>query len=289
MKNPLATYYLNNIERNFKRSYEPSDNYTWDDYIKDFEKYTGHTFEELKHGSVVKAKYMYELSLKKRDEKIDRNFKSFDKQRSQFYDNEGNLCDDKWNELVIARENYTKKELGVELLESLKDDYIGSEYEITGELNEELTELFSELVTYQSQIHVYEDVSKERINIFILDYNLDCYNHYDAIHRFWGKVYFLRKEYWPKDKYTEMEAGAEKLRTYGIENCKNFKQVIDMFPYAVGTENWVKHYFNRLDKEELEKYKHYDFYINFMIYSPITGFGGDNLPAHFVKGKINWN
>ncbi len=57
----------------------------------------------------------------------------------------------------------------------------------------------------------------------------------------------------------------------------------------MGTEKWVKHYFEKLDTEQLEEYKEYDFCINFSIFSPITGFNSGLRWNHFVNGKINWD
>lgn len=289
MKNLLATYYLNNIERNFKREHKSTDNYMWEDYLKEFQKNTGYTFEELKHCSVIKAKYIYELDMKKNDIMIAKNYHKFEVKRAEYYDSEGNLNENKWRKLIEETNSDIEEQEKVDAITSFKNKYDGSEYEITGEFNEDLTSLFSELITYQTVIQLFEDTKLKKITIFILDYNPDCLSEVDTLYRFGGKLFTTSKRYWPKEKYGEMEEAVKYFKDRNTENTTYYLDEIDRFPYAVGTEKWVKHYFMKLPTEELNKYKQYDFHINFLVFSPITGFGGEYELNHLVKGKINWD
>ncbi len=136
---------------------------------------------------------------------------------------------------------------------------------------------------------VYKDESRKRINILIIDYTYDYYNGIDFWARGRGDVITINEKYWPKDKYLELEKVVNYYSKNKLAEGKLYVDEIENFPFAIGTERWVKHYFKKLDTEQLEKYKDYNFYINFTIFSPITGCSEGLKCNHFVNGKINWD
>ncbi len=289
MKNPLTKIYLNNIERNFKKDSDPKDPYQWEDFKDDFLKNTGHDFDQLKNGSLIKAQYLCEKNKLKLQNNIERNYQMFYKERAEYFDEEGMLLEEKWRNKVEERNKEIEKNKNIDYITNFKNHFKKVNREIKGEIDNELTALFSELSTYQSPITVYRDERRKKINILITDYTYDYYQTDDMFIIGLGELITINDKYWPKDKYLELEEINKYFSENKLAEGEVYLEKLDKIPYAMGTEKWVKHYFERLDTNQLNKYKEYDFCINFSIFSPITGITGTVMFKHFVNGKINWD
>ncbi len=289
MKNPLTKIYLNNIERNFKKDSDPKDPYQWEDFKADFLKNTGHDFDQLKNGSLIKAQYLCEKNKLKLQNNIERNYQMFFNDRAEYFDEDGNLLEEKWQNKVEAVNREIEEKDSIDYISSFKNEFNNTKYPIKGEIDNELTALFSELSTYQSPITVYRDERRKKINILITDYTYDYYNGDDFLIRGRADVITINEKYWPRDKYSELEKVINYYSKNKLAEGKLYVNEIENFPFAMGIEKWVKYYFERLNTNQLDKYKEYDFCINFIIFSPITACCDGLMFDHFVNGKINWN